>query len=126
MKLNSDCIRDILLLMEKADYEEVVYADTLFNSLQNYDKNTISYSVKKMVEAGLITAAIVNGDDRSEIEFLDDITYYGHEFLNNVRSDTIWKNVKEIGTKIEVNSINALTQIATGVISTLINHQLGI
>lgn len=126
MKLNSDCIRDILLLMEKADYEEVVYADTLFNSLQNYDKNTISYSVKKMVEAGLITAAIVNGDDRSEIEFLDDITYYGHEFLNNVRSDTIWKNVKEIGTKIEVNSINALTQIATGVISALINHQLGI
>lgn len=126
MKLNSDCIRDILLLMEKADYEEVVYADTLFNSLQNYDKNTISYSVKKMVEAGLITAAIVNGDDRSEIEFLDDITYYGHEFLNNVRSDTIWKNVKEVGTKIEVNSINALTQIATGVISALINHQLGI
>lgn len=126
MKLNPDCIRDILLLMEEADYEEIIEAHTLFQSLSQYDKNTISYSVKKMVEADLITACITNGDDYSEIQYLNDITYYGHEFLNDIRSDSIWKNVKEIGTQIGSNSVNALTQIATGVMTALIKNYLGI
>lgn len=126
MKLNLDCMRDVLIEMEKAEYGEPLYPKHIYDALPRYSEDEIDYSIVKMNEAGFIKASIHShvGYDYTIVR-LDDITYQGHQFLANIRSDTIWNDVKEVSKKVGSNSLQAVTQIATSIITALINHQLG-
>lgn len=126
MKLNPDCMRDILLRMEDASYLEELSPGTIYNALPNYTRDDIDYSIIKLKEAGFIDAIIKEYDSGIIILRLDDITYNGHQFLADVRSDNVWHSVKEVSKKVGSNSLNAISQIATGVISAIIKSQLGL
>ena len=126
MKLNPDCMRDILIVMENAGYLEEVSPSTVYESLPNYSEDEINYSIIKLKEAGFIDAIIREYNSGVAILRLDDITYIGHQFLADVRSDNIWNDVKEVSKKVGSNSISAISQIATGVISAIIQAQLGL
>ena len=128
MKLNPNCARDILIELEKLPYQQSCTPDALCNVLPNYDESEIAYTCFKLSEANYIDITTINSITTSgpQIRSINDITFYGHEFLNNIRSDTVWDNVKAVGTKIGASSISAFTQIATGVVSALIKNQLGI
>ena len=55
-----------------------------------------AYQAALLNEAGLIEAAIVNdnfGNPRQAI--VRRLTWTGHDFLDAVRDDTVWKKVKE-------------------------------
>ena len=126
MKLNIDCMRDILIEMEKAEYEEPLYLQRFYDALPKYSEDEINYSIVKLEEARFIKATIKShvGYDYTIVR-LDDITYQGHQFLANIRSDTIWNDVKEVSKKVGSNSLQAISQIATAVITAIINNQLG-
>ena len=125
MKLNPDCMRDVLLEMEKVPFSESLDIEPLCNSLPQYTYEDIVYSCYKLKEANFIQAIIKSYDDELHVISLDDITYSGHQFLADIRSDTVWNHVKEVGKKVGSNSVSALTQIATGVITAIIKQQLG-
>ncbi len=125
MKLNPDCLRDILLTMEETEFLESLSQQELYNSLPKYSHDEIDYSVLKLNEAGFVRADIQKYLDGSiDIELLD-ITYNGHQFLSNIRSNNVWNNVKEVSKKVGSNSIQAITQIATSIITEIIKSQLG-
>ena len=126
MKLNPDCIRDILLYMEDAPYGEEICPDQLFNALPNYSPDEISYAVMKMDEAGFVNASIEKYIDGSAEFVLLDITYSGHQFLSNIRENKIWSGVKSIAGKVGATSLEAFTQIASGVITELIKAHFGL
>ena len=50
----------------------------------------------------------------------------GHQFVNNIRSDNMWSNVKEVGKKVGTTSVSILSQIASGVVTSIIRAQLGL
>ena len=56
---------------------------------------------------------------------INDITFYGHEFLNTVRPKTVWENTREISGKLGVKSISSLSQIASQIVTQLIAKQMG-
>lgn len=126
MKLNPDCIRDILLKMEDTPYQEDIYPDQLYETLPDYAHDEIDYTILKMNEAGFISATIQKYLDGSVDITIHDITYNGHQFLANIRSNNIWNNVKEVSKKVGSNSLSAISQIATGVITEIIKSQLGL
>lgn len=126
MKLNPDCMRDILIVMEKAGYLEELSPSTVYDALPSYTNDEINYSIIKLKEAEFIDAIIREYNDGIIILRLIDITYTGHQFLADVRSDNIWNDIKEVSKKVGSNSITAISQIATGVISTIIKSQLGL
>lgn len=128
MKLNPNCIRDILLEIEKQPFQSNLSISELCTSLDNYTKDEISYCCLKLYEADYIDISTVSicGSYMPGIKSINDITFSGHEFLNNVRSDSVWENVKSVSKKIGTTSVSALTQIATGTVTALIKHQLGI
>lgn len=126
MKLNPDCMRDILIVMENAAYQETLSPNTIYSSLPGYSEDEINYSIIKLEEAGFIDAIISEYDTGIAILRLDDITYCGHQFLSDVRSDSVWKDVKEISKKVGSNSIASISQIASGVITAIIQNQLGL
>lgn len=128
MKLNPNCVRDVLLELEKLPYQESSTITKLSAVLSDYSEDEISYTCFKLSEANYIDITVGKSINAPGpvIRSINDITYKGHEFLNNIHSDTVWNDVKTIGSKIGASSISAFTQIATGVVTTLIQKQLGL
>lgn len=125
MKLNYDCIRDVMLYLEEnLELNNTVHLE---NIVIDYSAEDINYSILKLEEIGYIKAHIVNADGIVAFTaIIFDITFYGHEFLNTVRPKTVWENTKEISTKIGVNTISSLTQIASQIVTQLISKQMGL
>ena len=124
MKLNPDCIRDILIQLEETPYQEDITTEQLYTPLQNYSHDDIDYSVIKMNEAGIINASIKKYLDGSTEITIHDITYNGHQFIANIRSNNLWNDVKEVSKKVGSNSLLSLSQIATGIVTELIKSHL--
>lgn len=128
MELNKDCVRDILLKREELlqmnddGTMNTLQSGDLKEVLPDYDLSVIKYSVLKMDEADLINARIISFDDSIVGEFLIfDITYFGHEFIEQIKDDNNWNKVKDVAKKVGSSSIDILLQIATGVLTNKIN-----
>ena len=124
MKLNVDCMRDILLTMESYSYGEVSDIDTLHDALPNYTEEEISYACLKMDEAGFIDilSADMTGSFIPTVVQVTDITYEGHQFLENIRQQNIWNKTKETAKKLGSFSISALQAISQQIILNMINN----
>lgn len=129
MELNKDCVRDILIKCEEllemdADGSmNFLKANDLNTALPDYDLSVIKYSILKMKEADLINVKIISLDNCLVSDFLlSDITYFGHEFLEQIKDDNNWRKVKDVAKKVGSSSIEILIQIATGVLTNKINN----
>ena len=125
MRLNPDCVRDILIAIEEtANFQEAINNKQLEKSaiLQPYSSSEILYHLRQLSWAELIQEFDFYGDTGYSIL---DLSPKGHEFLNNIRSNDNWDKVKELSKKVGSHSLSALQQIATGVITASINHYLG-
>lgn len=125
MHLNPDCMRDILLFVESSPFREKVMIDTLYEKL-SYSHDEIMYACIKMIEADFISGSWGIPNDETTVYFISDIRYAGHQFLNDIRSDNIWHNVKEISKKVGSTSISSFSQIAAGIITAKIKSHLGL
>ncbi len=127
MKLNPNCIRDILIAVESnTGYHVYLDYPTQLDkcpSLSNYNDNEIRYHIYQCYKSGLIEFA--GKEDIGGNIAISDLTPSGHSFLANIRSDNIWNDVKNISLKVGSTSLTALSQIATGVVSAIIKNQLG-
>ena len=126
MQLNPDCIRDILLSVESVtdfSHSFTYKKDTDINDyLKKYSHEEIIYHIRQCSMSNFITN--VHYYDCGETISITDLSPSGHEFLSNIRSDTVWKSTKSIAGKIGSYSIDVLTKIAVGVLTQLINKQL--
>ncbi len=128
MRLNPDCVRDLLLTVEDTttisksmDY----YIDqNNFPRLISYSHEEILYHIRQCKMDELITNA--HFYDAGDLVIIPDLSPKGHEFLANIRSDNAWNKTKTIAEKTGSYSLNALTTIATGVITQIINQHLGV
>ena len=128
MKLNPDCIRDILITVESVEYGSAYTLPRLSEKLPQYSPEELNYHCLKLIEADFIEgdSMDVAKSYTPQISRIYDLTFSGHQFLANVRSDNIWNGVKSVGLKIGSVSLEALTQIASNVITELIKAQFGL
>lgn len=127
MKLNPDCIRDILLEIESTSTASKawVYSSTSPPiGLSDYSKDEIGYHARQCSKSNLIDGFHIYGD--CDTISISDLTPNGHAFLANIREDTTWNRVKAVSEKIGSRSLDALTQIASNVITDLIKSHFGI
>ncbi len=120
MRLNPDCIRDILLYVEEnIDSKKIaVSTETLINSLTSYDENTIHYHVQQIDKFNFVDR-VAYGSGIPILIF--DLSPNGHEFLAHIRSNNNWNKTKDIAKNIGVTSLDAFIQIASTVTSDLIS-----
>lgn len=100
MKLKHDCVRDILIHCE----EFLSFGDNLSwnplsledfsNALTKYSLEDIAYTLYLLDEAGFIDAQITNYDGGIYTIFVYRLTYIGHEFIDTIKSDNVWKKVQ--------------------------------
>lgn len=114
MKLNPDCIRDILLEVEKSSTR--IYGLTLDTNIKNplfdkYSWSEITYHIDQCVMSNLLTNAMVFDSD--EFAEIGNLTPAGHEFIANIRQDTNWNKIKNRALKIGSIALPILQEIAT-------------
>ena len=124
MKLNPDCLRDILLAAEAQPYQQPLLADELYKQLGQHSKEEIDYACLKLEEAGFLDLQVFRFDNGIIFHSINDITFAGHQFLADVREEPIWKTTKAVAKKTGASSLSAITQIACGVVSAIIQQEL--
>lgn len=93
MKRNWDMIRDILTRLE-----EVINDEGCLN-LSSFPQGRapeISYHMELLMEAGLVKGQMSKEIGPGPHDFFAfRLTWQGHEFLDTIRSDTVWQNTKK-------------------------------
>ena len=120
MKLNPDCCRSVLLAVEEKSYGKVFTLSQLVKKLPDYSGQDVAYSCLKLYEAGFLDVAFHTSEAcfaGYSIARIHDITYDGHEFLENVRNDGIWKDAKEKAKGIGSLALSALSKAAANLIA---------
>lgn len=84
----------------------------------------IAYTTLKAEQGGLINAQIMNADNSIYMCIYSSLTYDGHQFLDNVRSNSIWSRTKSIAKKLGCTSLNSLMSIAGKIALDVIQSQL--
>lgn len=110
MRLNHECVRDTMLYLE----ENLQLNDTILSSnlkIKDYSNNDITYSVKMLLEAGLIQANSLSADNML-IYLVSSLTWEGHQYLDNIRDNSVWKIVKSKISKLKSVSLPIAQQIA--------------
>lgn len=81
MKLFHDCVRDVMLYLED-NLEDTYFINSESITLKKYSSKDITYTLKKLAEAGFIGIDKVTYENNFNIKWM---TYYGHQFLDNIR-----------------------------------------
>ena len=126
MKLNPDCIRDILLAVEDtSSYGKIISSFELYKStsLSNYSENEILYHVRQLAWSKMLEQTDFYLDNSFSIL---DLSPQGHEFLNNIRSDDNWNKTKVFSAKIGSLAVSTLQSVASSIISISIQKYLGL
>lgn len=125
MKLNIDCIRDILLTIEEeTGYEKYMTYNPNqqnYKLLNNYEGNEIMYHILQCKNANLIECEKI---DLAGNVLIKDLTIEGHKFIANIRENNNWNKVKDISKKVGAASIDVIKDIAASVISAAISSTL--
>ncbi len=114
MELNHDCVRDLLLAVEKyTNLNEHLDHDNILSlyELKDYDDDTVIYTAQKLNEAGYINGNInFYYDDNVHIA-ISSLTYNGHTFLDTIRDDVVWRETKKTASKFSSVSLPILLDI---------------
>jgi hypothetical protein len=97
VKLDHDLVREILIQIEEKDQH---LEEMLTIEVGGRSRREINYHLCKLAEGGLIDGFLNKnlGHHPDGREFLPRcLTFPGHEYLNAIRSDTIWRQVKSRG-----------------------------
>lgn len=102
-----DLIRDVSIFAEGQD--EHWFAAQI--EIEGWDQKAIVYHVGLAIDAGFL-----DGKDESSLSgrefYVLGLTYYGHEFLHQIRSDNVWTKLralaKEQGIDLTVDLVKRL------------------
>ena len=129
MKLNPDCIRDILFSVEElSGPNSLITSEQLSNTKflkDKYSEDEILYHIKQLDWAGYIVTPSKN-KTLDGIYFINDLSPVGHEFITDIRNDTNWNKIKTISKNTGTETLKSLKTIAEGVISSAIKSSLGL
>lgn len=123
MILNSDCIRAVLLAVERAPFNAALDLDDLVQQLPAFTKDELWYTCLKLDEGGFLTliTATIPRSLRPGILNIVDLTYQGHEFLSRIRDEKRWSATKKVLSAVGDYSLAAVSAVAEGVTSAAIS-----
>lgn len=118
MRLDADCIRNVLYTVEEHtdginffELNETNYSN--YDLLSKYDFIKVRYHIKQLINGCFIEEA---GTVGNQILIID-LTWNGHQFIENIRNDTNWNKVKNVAKKVGSFSISLLAQTAAQIVA---------
>lgn len=112
MKLKIECVKDVLEELEDLPIGAHNLAK-LSKSIQKHGTDDVVYTVLKLFEANYINGTHTRTmDGRPHVGAIYDITFYGHEFLNSIRSPGIWEKIKDAAEDGGTACLKAIGEVA--------------
>lgn len=130
MKLNYDCIRDVLLFLEETltidddmTFSHITSTDITSNEYLTsfYSPQDIYYAIYNLYQCDYIEAISFSADDVTHFSIYN-ISFEGHEFISHIRDNTFWKKLKAMLTDIKIENIPMIISIA----QKLANHDFNL
>lgn len=113
MRLNLNCIRDILItLSENLIPDESGYivplSPTEFaeSALSQYEKNEAMYWIRKLMDEGIIIKGKKYVD--SPLPLIKDISMAGYQFIEATEKPSAWNAIKPKLSEIAISSVTTL------------------
>lgn len=131
MKLNPDCVRDVLLYLEKnlkiknsSEFSEITLKE-IKEALSQYTEEDVFYSVYNLYQIKYIEGKVNDvGNKKMFFCEINNITWDGHQFLNTIRPKTVWEATKDGASKLGVMSMHALSSIAMKISETIVTNPI--
>lgn len=131
MKLNPDCVRDVLLYLEEnlkiknsSEFSEITLKE-IKEALSQYTEEDVFYSVYNLYQIKYIEGKINDvGNKKMFFCEINNITWDGHQFLNTIRPKTVWEATKDGASKLGVMSMHALSSIAMKISETIVTNPI--
>jgi len=97
MKLDYDCVRNLMLTIESLGYRECINIDNLtqYPLLKDYAQEQIYYTLERIVEAGFVPNKYLFEATDGIGGAIYELTWQGHQYLDTIRDDGIWRKVKD-------------------------------
>ncbi|MGF1645072.1 MAG: DUF2513 domain-containing protein [Thiotrichales bacterium] len=124
MKRDWDIVREILTRMEECSTP----GDTLSLSSFGAERAAeISYHAELLLEAGLVDGQMSKTISRGPHDFfLRRVTWSGHEFLDSIRSDSVWERTKRVFASKGIEmTVDLVKSVATEVASAALKGVIG-
>lgn len=123
MKINIDCMREVLLFLEKNLTAILIDNDTAieFNCISALDiskgmphfkKEDVWYSLKMLAECDYIDINGIQGKDYFSMLNVESMTYQGHKFLESIRPQSVWNKTKSIISKVGSHTLGFVEDTA--------------
>ena len=110
-----ELVRKILFAIEEQYVD--VWLDNI--EIEGYEFKTIAYHCKILYDAGLVSEYNADyGGDELYCFGVGSLTWRGHDFLDKIRTDTIWNKTKEI---IKKQGLPMILDVVKDVASTIIS-----
>lgn len=125
MRLNQECIRSVLLTLEEINTpSRPTMLNELINApeLSDYTENDVIYTVQALNSANFINTTSLRTFDGIDY-MINSITWQGHQFLDTIRDEKVWRDTKKIAKPFASASLDILSKIATEVMTGLIKQQ---
>ena len=89
MKRDMDLIREILLKIEGLDDSQYGFP------VCGYQQEVVDYNMDLLISAGLVNGKMTYSQHGPAKAFVQGLTWGGHDFLEAVRSESVWAKTKQ-------------------------------
>lgn len=126
MRLNIDCVREVMLAIESAEFNQTFTIPELSQKLPKYSQDEIHYTCVKLYEGGYIDAVLkpFPGKAIPAVVAINCLTYDGHKFVDTVRDNKVCSAAKNIASKFASVSISMFENIAVQVATNLLTQYI--
>lgn len=124
MKLNHECIRDLLLYLEdNLLFKSHLCANDL--EIAPYESIDIIYAAAKLSESKYIEASqILYSHGTIPTIHVHSLTWDGHKLLDNIRDENVWNNTKSVVAQLSSVSIGIIDNVSNKIISKMIDEHI--
>lgn len=122
MKRDMELCRKILFEIEDKYVDAVIYN----LAIDGYSMAEVAYHCKLLHEAGLISAySSQNADNHIYIFAVGALTWEGHDFLDKIRTDTVWNKTKDIISKKGLPMVlDVVKQVSTSLMTSMLTEAM--
>ncbi len=124
MKLNYDCMRDVLLYLE--EHLEITPELDIPSISIGKIQNNLEYPIEEianvaiiLTEGGFIISSFKN-TCHIHVLLISRITYSGYQLIETIRPQTVWKKIKSTLMPIGSFSISLILQVGSEIITSFI------
>lgn len=113
MKLNNDCIRDILLFVEDQELNTIKDARQIYKGVNGeYTEDEILYALKNLIDLGYLEGRMISASDKILNAYIQEISATGHQYLETIRSPKAWAYAKGKAAEVGSFSLKSLGMFA--------------